>query len=84
MLNLITVTDIFCCLHFIPFIAKRLAKPYSQVRMFNRICLNNELFGSRYNDLEKHLLEKGYSEKMVRKEKLQAKAIPGDKVFFCF
>ena len=52
--------------------------------MFNRICLNNELFGSRYNDLEKHLLEKGYSEKMVRKEKLQAKAIPGDKVFFCF
>ena len=31
-----------------------------------------------YNDLEKYVLERGYSEKMVRQEILRARAIPRD------
>ena len=31
-----------------------------------------------YNDLEKYILERGYSEKMVRQEILRARAIPRD------
>ena len=52
--------------------------PYSQALRLNRICSNNELFDKRCNDLEKYLLERGYSEKMVCKEILQARAIPRD------
>ena len=43
--------------------------PYSQPLRLNRICSN---------DLEKYLLERGYSEKMVRLEILRARAIPRD------
>ena len=52
--------------------------PYSQALRINRICSNNEFFDKRCNDLERHLLERGYSEKMVRKEILRAIAIPRD------
>ena len=44
----------------------------------DRICSNNEFFDKRYNDLEKYILERDYSEKMVRKEILRARAIPRD------
>ena len=54
-----------------PFYSKKVI-PYS----LNRICFKNEIFDKRCNDLEKYLLERGYSEKMVRKEILQARAIP--------
>ena len=52
--------------------------PYSQALRLNRICSKNELFDKRCNDLEKYLLERGYSEKMVRKEIRRARAIPRD------
>ena len=60
-----------------PFYCKR-SIPYSQALRLNRICSSNEFFDKRRNDLEKYLLEKGYSEKMVRKEILRARAIPRD------
>ena len=60
-----------------PFYCKK-SIPYSQALRLNRVCSNNEFFDKRCNDLEKYLLERGYSEKMVRKEILQAGAIPRD------
>ena len=54
------------------------AIPYSQALRLNRICSNNEFFDKRYSDLEKHLLERGYIEKMVRQEILRARAISRD------
>ena len=50
--------------------------PYSQILTPSRICSNNKFFDKRCNDLEKYLLERGYSEKMVRKEILPTRAIP--------
>ena len=41
--------------------------PYSQDLRLNRICLDNETFDRRCNDLEKWLMERGYNEKMIRK-----------------
>ena len=77
MLNLLTVTNIFCRLtptsH--PFYCK-MGIPYSQTLRLNRICSNIEFFDKRCNGLEKYLLERGYSEKVVRKEILRARAIP--------
>ena len=52
--------------------------PYSQALRLNRICSNNEFFDKRCDDLEKYLLERGYSEKIVHKEILGARAIPRD------
>ena len=49
---------------------------YSQALRFNRIYSNNDIFDKRCNGIEKHLLERGYSEKMVRQEILRASAIP--------
>ena len=46
--------------------------PYSQVLRLTRICSNNSNFDRRCNKLERWLLEKGYSEKMVRKQVLRA------------
>ena len=60
-----------------PFYCKR-GIPYSQALRLNRICSNNKFFDKRCNDLEKHLLDRGYSERMVRKEILRARAIPRD------
>ena len=51
---------------------------YSQALRLNRIYSSNEFFDKRCNDLEKYLLERDYSEKMVRKEILRARAIPRD------
>ena len=42
--------------------------PYSQALRLNGIFSSNEFFDKRCNELGKHLLEKGYSEKMARKE----------------
>ena len=52
--------------------------PFRQALRFNRICSNNEFFDKRCHNLEKYLLERGYSEKVVRKEIRQARAIPRD------
>ena len=60
-----------------PFYCKK-GIPYSQALRFNRICSNNEFFSKRCNGLEKFLLERGYSERNVRKEILRARAIPRD------
>ena len=60
-----------------PFYCKK-AIPYSQALRLNRICSNNKFYDKRSNDLEEYLLERGYSEKMVRKEILRARAIPRD------
>ena len=60
-----------------PFYCKK-GIPYSQALRLNRICSNKEFFDKRCNDLKKYLLERGYSEKMVRKEILRARAIPRD------
>ena len=46
--------------------------PYSQTLRLNRICSNNSNFDKRCNELENLLCEKGYSEKMVRKQVLRA------------
>ena len=77
MLNLWAVTNIFCRLLCHPFYSKKVI-PYSQAIRLNRICSNNKLFDKRSNNLEEYLLERGYSEKMVRKEILRARAIPRD------
>ena len=58
-----------------PFYCKK-GIPHSQALRLNRICSNYESFDKRCNDLEKYLLERGYSEKMVHKEILQARPIP--------
>ena len=60
-----------------PFYCKK-GIPYSQALRLNRICSNNKFFDKRCNDLEKYLLDRGYSERMVRKEILRARAIPRD------
>ena len=57
-----------------PFYCKK-GIPYSQTLRFNRICSNNEFFDKRCNDFVKYLLERGCSEKMVRKEILRTRAI---------
>ena len=62
---------------FHPFYCKK-GIPHSQALRLNRICSNNEFLNKRGKDLEKYLLERGYSEKMVHKEILRARAIPRD------
>ena len=47
--------------------------PYSQRLRLNRICSDNSNFHKRCNELESWLFEKGYSEKMVRKQVLRAR-----------
>ena len=54
-----------------PFYCKK-GITYSQALRLNRIC-SNEFFDKRSNDLKKYLLERGYSENMVRKEILRAR-----------
>ena len=49
--------------------------PYSQALWLNRICSETNLFDNRCNDLERFLLERGYSSKLVRKEILRARKI---------
>ena len=47
--------------------------PYSQALRLNRICSENSFFDKRCNDLEMWLKDRGYSDKMVRKEILKAR-----------
>ena len=47
--------------------------PYSQALRLNRICLDNETFDRRCNDLEKWLMEIGYNEKTIKKQILSAR-----------
>ena len=42
--------------------------PYNQALRLNRICSDPNSFDRRCNDLEKSLIEKGYSEREVRKQ----------------
>ena len=42
--------------------------PYSQALRLNRICSDNKTVDRRCNDLEKWLMERGYNEKMIRKQ----------------
>ena len=45
---------------------------YSQALRHNRICSDNKRFDQRCNDLEKWLMERSYSESMVRTQILKA------------
>ena len=58
-----------------PFHCKK-GTPYSQALRLNRICSDTNSFDKRCNDLERFLLERGYSSKLVRKEMLRARKIP--------
>ena len=49
--------------------------PHSQALRYNRICSDNEKFDQCRNDLEKWLMEKGYSERMVRMQILKARGV---------
>ena len=46
--------------------------PYSQALRFNRICSENMFFDNRCNQLECWLRDRGYNEKVVRKQILKA------------
>ena len=46
--------------------------PYSQALRLNRICSDDENFDRCCNDLERWLMERGYNEKMIRKQILRA------------
>ena len=47
--------------------------PYSQALRLNRICSDIESFDKRSNDLEGCLMERGYNEKMIRKQILRVR-----------
>ena len=47
--------------------------PYSQALRLNCICSETNSFHKRCNDLERFLLERGYSSKLVRNKIFQAK-----------
>ena len=47
--------------------------PYSQALRYNKICSDNKKFDQRCNDLEKWLMERGYSERIVRTQILKAR-----------
>ena len=49
---------------------------YSQALRLHRICSNDAFFDQRCNELEHWLHERGYSERVVRKEILKARKIP--------
>ena len=56
-----------------PYLCKK-SIPCIQALDFNRICSKNNFFDIYCNNLEKWLGEKGYSEKLVRKEILKARS----------
>ena len=47
--------------------------PYSQTLRYNRICSDNKKFDQRCNELDKWLMERGYSERMVWTQMLKAR-----------
>ena len=50
--------------------------PYGQTLKLNCICSETSSFDKCCNDLEKFILERGYSSKLVREEILHARKIP--------
>ena len=52
--------------------------PYSQALRLNRICSDPNSFDRRCNDLEKWLIERGYSEREVWKQILRARGFSRD------
>ena len=52
--------------------------PYSQALRLNRICSDPSSFDKRCNDLEKWLIESGYSKREVRKQVLMARRCSRD------
>ena len=54
--------------------------PYNQALKLHLICSQNDSFDKRCNDLERFLLERGYSSKLVRKEILRVRKIPRNKL----
>ena len=52
--------------------------PYSQALRLNRICSDPSFFDRRCNALEKWLIERGYSEREVRKQILRARGFSRD------
>ena len=52
--------------------------PYSQALRLNRSCSDPISFDRRCNDLEKWLIERGYSEREVRKQILRARGFSRD------
>ena len=52
--------------------------PYSQALRPNRICSDPNSFDRRCNDLEKRLIERGYSEREVRKQILRTRGFSRD------
>ena len=52
--------------------------PYSQALRLNRICSDPISFDRRSNDLEKWLIERGYSEREVLKQILRARGFSRD------
>ena len=63
-----------------PFHCKK-GMPYIQALRLNRICSETNSFDKHCNDLEKILLERKYSSKLVQKEILRASLIPRNKLF---
>ena len=49
--------------------------PYSQALRLNRICSETSFFDKRCNELEVWLNDRGYSEKLVRKQILEARKV---------
>ena len=49
--------------------------PYNQALRLSSICSENFSFDKRCNDLETWLIERGYSEKIIRKKVLRAKVL---------
>ena len=52
--------------------------PDSQALQYNRICSDNEKFDQRCNDLEKWLIERGCSERLVGAQILKTRDEPRD------
>ena len=63
-----------------PYYCKKVI-PYSQTLRLNRSCSDNSNFDKRCNELESWLFEKGYREKMVRKQVLRAREHSRESLF---
>ena len=54
--------------------------PYSQALRLSRICSDNFSFDRSSNDLKIWLIERGYNEKMIKKELFQARSNPREEL----
>ena len=57
-----------------PYLCKK-GIPYSQALRLNRTCSDNTRFDQSSNNLQKWLMERGYSEKMLRKQVSRARGL---------